>query len=429
MKSEGEILGRLEAEQDAHQRLQLRVMRGVALGLLVAMIALFALAQSQKGGSPAWGFVGAFSEAAMVGAIADWFAVVALFRHPMGIPLWHTAIIPNSKADIARSLGEFVESHFVTVEGIVAKVRSYDPATKLADWLLQPKNGDRLGKMLAAVVRTVLASMDREHVREVLRQKIVSRLGRYQLTDPIAEFGSQLVAEQRHHELLDWVLSQGVDWLSADGAEERVGSALKGLTDNKVYQVALGAIAGTVKKLALEKIQAALTNEEHPLRQRYEAYIQEWLVRIKTDREIGARISKFQQDTLQSPRLQGYLDGLWDEIGTWIDDDLAHKEPHLGSHAARLALQLGEKLKQDQGLQDWINGVLMDGVKPLISDNRGKVATYIQSQIDAWSKEEMTERIELAVGRDLQFIRINGTLVGGLVGLLIYTVTWAFHGA
>lgn len=424
MKPETDILERLEAEQTANQRLRLKVMRGAATGLLLAMVALFALAQSQKGGHPAWGFLAAFSEAAMVGAMADWFAVVALFRHPMGIPLWHTAIIPTSKDEIARNLGEFVENHFVTVQGLVAKVRSYDPASHVAEWLLLHKNGERLGKILATAVRTVLASLDGELLRDAIRQKIISRLSQYRLTDPIAEFGSQLVAEQRHHELLDWALEQGVEWLQADGAEDRVESFLKGLTDNKLYQVALGAIAGAVKNVALEKLQSARTDEKHPLRQRYEAHIQEWLVRIKTDAEIGARISQFQRETLESLRLQMYLDGLWEELSLWIDDDLAHQEPHFGGHVAKLAVALGEKLKQDESVRDWLNDTLVAAVTPLISENRGKVAAYIQAQIDQWSKEEMTERIELAVGRDLQFIRINGTVVGGIVGLMIYSVTY-----
>lgn len=184
-----------QLQDDARQRHRLKVMRRAATGLLLLMAGLFALAQANLGQHPAWAWVRAFAEAAMVGAMADWFAVVALFRRPLGLPIWHTAILPNKKDEIARSLGEFVESHFVTVEAIVARIRSFDPATRLSQWLVQPQNADKLGKLLTAAARQILASVDDDQIRSLLRTAITKRLDAIELAGPVADFGFELMAK------------------------------------------------------------------------------------------------------------------------------------------------------------------------------------------------------------------------------------------
>jgi uncharacterized membrane-anchored protein YjiN (DUF445 family) len=168
---------------------------------------------------------------------------------------------------------------------------------------------------------------------------------------------------------------------------------------------------------------AALDDPEHALRQRYESHIREWLVRLRTDPSVAERIRGFQASTLQSPQLTACLDGLWSDARAWLEHDLAQPQSTLGQQAAALALDCGRRLETDADLRQWINDAVVSAATPLVRDNRGKVAAFIQGQIDAWSKTEMTHRIELAVGRDLQFIRINGTLVGGLIGLLIHALT------
>ena len=413
----------LSSERDALRRVRLSIMQWTATGLLVGMVLLYALAVSK--GGPAWGYVAAFAEAAMVGALADWFAVVALFRHPMGIPLWHTAIIPDSKDDIARNLGEFVETHFVSVEAVVARIRDFDPARKLAQWLIRPENGERLGRILAQAASLVLASLDHEKIGESLRRSVIARLSRYDLAEPVAEFGTHLVAEKQHHVLLDWALTESSGWLDTEAAQARI----KGMVDealgveNRYMKLMTGLAVTRLREGFKTTLQAAMAEPEHPLGQRYEAYIQQWLVRIRTDAEVQERLRRFQDDTLAHPRLQGYLEGLWGELRGGLEADLGRQDPQFGRHMAGLARQLGGKLASDETLQCWLNATLVAAATPLVVAHRGEVAAFIQTQIAAWSKEEMSERIELAVGRDLQFIRINGTLVGGLVGVLIHGAT------
>ncbi len=412
----------LQAERDANRARQLKRMRVIATGLFVAMAGLFLAARSLREDHAAWGFVAAFAEAAMVGALADWFAVVALFRHPLGVPLPHTAIIPDSKDDIARNLGEFVETHFITVDAVVARIRAFDPAHKLAQWLGHQANAQRLGVVLVEGGRRLLAQMDDQRLRAMLQAALVQRLSAYDLSQPVAQFAEQLVTERRHHELLDWALKESVLWLESEGAQGHINRMIDEAlgVENAWLRTLTNAGAERLRGSVKASLVAALDDPEHALRQRYESHIRDWLVRLRTDPGLAERLHSFQLGALQSPQLAACLEGLWNDARAWLEHDLAQPESRLAGHAAALALGCGRKLDSDAALRQWINDAVVTAATPLVRDNRGKVAAFIQAQIDAWSKTEMSRRIELAVGRDLQFIRINGTLVGGLVGLLIH---------
>ena len=414
-----------QLQRDGRQLQRLKVMRRAATGLLLLMACVFAIAQARLGQHPAWAWVRAFAEAAMVGAMADWFAVVALFRRPLGLPVWHIAILLNKKDEIARSLGEFVESHFVTVEAIVARIRSFDPATRFSQWLAQPQNADKLGKLLTAAARQILASVDDDQIRSLLRTAITKRLDAIELAGPVADFGVELMAEKRHHAWLEWALESTHEWLDSDGADAALGAALDSVLDNKLLALLKGTATSRIRKGLKTLVDAAARDPQHPLRLRFDAHVASWLLQLKTDPDVALRLHDFQAATLNSPRLQAAFDGLWDELRAWLSDDLAHSDPALARHAARIASELGASLATDSDTRQWINESLEAAAIPLIVDNRGKVAAFIQAQIDAWSKEEMTDRLELAVGRDLQFIRINGTLVDGLVGLILHLLVSA----
>lgn len=409
-----------QLQSDARQRQRLKTMRWFASGLLILMTGLFALAHTQLGEHPAWAYVRAFAEAAMVGAMADWFAVVALFRRPMGLPIWHTAIIPTKKDEIARSLGEFVESHFVTVDTIVSRIRNFDPATKLSQWLVQPQHSEKLGKLLTAAARQILASVDDNQIRAMLRTAITKRLEAVELAGPVADFGFELMAEKRHHEWLDWALQSTHEWLDSEGADATLSAAIDSVLDNKVLALLKGTFTTRIRNGLKTLVDAAANDPQHPLRLRFDDHVTRWLLQLKSDAELSQRLHSFQSATINTPRLQAAFESLWDELRTWLSEDLAHKDPALARHTARIATEWGANLATDSATRAWINHSLEAAVIPLIIDNRGKVATFIQTQIDAWSKEEMTERLELAVGRDLQFIRINGTVVGGIVGLVLH---------
>jgi uncharacterized membrane-anchored protein YjiN (DUF445 family) len=425
MPGDTEVANPAQLQSATRQRQRLTTMRWVATGLLVLMTGLFALAHAHLGDHPAWGYVRSFAEAAMVGAMADWFAVVALFRRPMGLPIWHTAIIPTKKDEIARSLGEFVESHFVTVDTIVARIRSFDPATQLSEWLVQPHNAEKLGKLLTAAARQILASVDDNQIRTLLRTAITKRLEAVELAGPVADFGFELMAEKRHHAWLEWALQAAHEWLDSEGADATLSTAIDSVLDNKLLALLKGTATTRIRNGLKSLLEAATEDPQHPLRLRFDDHVTHWLLQLKTNPELGQRLHSFQTATINTPRLQAAFDSLWHELRTWLSDDLSHKDPALAGHTARIASEWGANLAADNTTRAWINQSLEAAAIPLIIDNRGKVAAFIQTQIDAWSKEEMTDRLELAVGRDLQFIRINGTVVGGLVGLILHLLVSA----
>jgi len=414
-----------DLNKDAERRQRLRTMQGLALALLGAMALLFILAETQRSGHPAWGYVAAFAEAAMVGALADWFAVVALFRHPMGLPIWHTAIVPQRKDDIARNLGEFIESHFVSVEAVLARLRSFDPARRAATWLQQAPNSQALGQWLAPTVHQLLADWDDSAWRDTLRNQLQQRLGAKDLMPLATTWAEHKVAQGRHQQGFDWLLQRWIGWLESDDANTTIAQVLS-TVDHMLVSSMASTIAPILKNASLRLCKAALEEPDHLLRQRYHGLIGQLLNGMRTDPGWAERLSAVQQELLHSQPLQQGFDTLWAELKHELLSSLASPTDAAGSSLARMLSALGHHVGANPATQAWINQALCQWAEPLVANNHGKVAAYVQTQVQAWSKEEMSQRIELAIGRDLQFIRINGTVVGGLAGLVLYAaVQWA----
>lgn len=404
-------------------------MQALAVALLAAMAGLFALAETLRHQHPAWAYVAAFAEAAMVGALADWFAVVALFRHPLGLPIWHTAIVPQRKDDIARNLGEFVESHFVSTEGVLARLREFDPATRIGAWLSDPTRSAPLAAGLSVVLQQALAQADDTRLREAVRGQLGAVLSGIDPMPLATRWGEALVEAQRHQRGLDWLLGRSAAWLESDEASPTLAELL-GTVDHVLVRSMAGTIAPIVKSGCLKLLRAVQDDAQHPLRQRFDGLVAQALDHLRHDASWAEPVRGFQRSLVDSDSFKQRVDRGWDELKAALLDDLGRAGPSpagqgLGLNVAGLITGLGGVLQANPMARAWVNDALCRAAEPLVTNNRGKVAAYIQTQIDAWSKEEMTDRIELAIGRDLQFIRINGTLVGGLVGLLIHTVTQA----
>lgn len=430
---------KLESAQNDFRRNRLKSMQRVAVAFLLGAMLLYVIGQVFSGRHPAWAYVTAFAEAAMVGAVADWFAVVALFRHPMGIPVWHTAIIPRNKDDIAKNLGAFIVTHFVTADGIVGKVREFNPARKLAAWLLQAANGASLGRLLAEAASAMLIAMDDARMRAFVRVSVKQKLGSLDVSSAAGDLLDTLVSEQRHQEVLDAVLvsvSEKLeepdthpkitalvnDALAVDQIEfmgMKIGGTLRALTGPAVTRLVV-----FLKKKSAE-IQA---DPEHPWRERFDGYARDFILRLKADPEWRGKIESVKTRLLADARLDGYLEGLWDDTKARMLDDIKRQDSVLAGHLGDLAVQLGNKLAADRALNTWVNERILAEIPPMVEKHRDGIAQFITQQIQQWSKDEMTERFELAIGRDLQFIRINGTLIGGLAGLIIYTVTLFLKG-
>ncbi|MGK5079869.1 DUF445 domain-containing protein [Janthinobacterium sp. HLX7-2] len=428
MQRSPDLIEQLDRSTDQLKRARLRSMQLLAVGLLLLAALVFAVARSQRGGHPAWGYVEAFAEASMVGAIADWFAVVALFRHPLGIPLWHTAIIPNSKAEIGRSLGAFVENHFITEQGIAERIVQADPAQRLGAWLDDSTHAQQLGMASAGVVRQLLSMADHEKLGQLLRDQASSYLGQLNLSDVAADCIDALIADGKPQELLDFLLDRGAAYLDDDSHHAAIGDFVLGAfqIENALIKKALKAYEPRMIA-SLQKFSIAVRiAPDHPLRQRIAGWIADSALHLKADPHWQETVRRYQLQLIASDTVQAMLGELWDNVSARLLADLHGEQPVLAQAIASLARNTGKVLGTDFHARQWLNDAIVAGSATLVRRYRGEVGAFIASRLDLWSKEEMSSRIELAIGRDLQFIRINGTVVGGLAGLLIHAASQAF---
>jgi len=407
-------------------------MKRVALGLLCAAAALYALATVLHDRHAAWGYVAAFAEAAMVGAIADWFAVVALFRHPLGLPIPHTAIIPSNKDRIGAKLAGFICDNFLSTAQVLAKLRQFDAAARIADWLARPASGDRLGEWGVAATRYGLSAFDDERVRDFMGRAAAAGLAKIDLSRLTGQALDALTAGGRHQALLDDVLQQVADLLDGEEVQAHITEAIAREIKTLRY-VGLDQVAA---KLATRKIVAAIARTlaelaaepDHPMRRRFDHFVDDFVVRLKLDPEFQQRGEQIRAELIAHPALGDYLHGLWGELLGWLHDDLGRPDSTIRQRIATMAGALGQRLHSDAAIRAWINEQLEAAAPAAIERYREDIRRYIEQRVGEWNAHEMTDELERHIGRDLQFIRINGTLVGGLVGLLIHTATQLLRG-
>ncbi|WP_395319161.1 DUF445 domain-containing protein [Variovorax sp. UC74_104] len=409
-----------------------RRMKRVALGLLCAAALLYAVASVLHGQHPAWGYVAAFAEAAMVGAIADWFAVVALFRHPLGLPIPHTAIIPSNKDRIGAKLAGFICDNFLSTEQVLGKLRQFDAAGRIADWLARPASGEKLGEWGVAATRYGLSAFDDERVRDFMGRAVAAGLAKIDLSRLTGQALDALTAGGRHQALLDDVLQQVAGLLEGEEVQAHITEAIAREIKTLRY-VGLDQVAA---KLATRKIVAAVARTigelaaepDHPMRKRFDHFVDDFVVRLKLDPEFQQRGEQIRAELVAHPALGDYLHGLWGELLAWLHDDLGRGDSTIRRRIAAMAGALGARLQGDEAIRRWINEQIEAAAPLAIERYREDIRRYIEERVGEWNAQEMTVELERHIGRDLQFIRINGTLVGGLVGLLIHTATQLLRG-
>jgi uncharacterized membrane-anchored protein YjiN (DUF445 family) len=402
-------------------------MKRIAGGLLALAALLYAAATALQAQHPGWRYVAAFAEAAMIGAIADWFAVVALFRHPLGLPIPHTAIIPANKSRIGRELADFICDHFLDTPHLLGKLREFDPARHLAGWLADPARTAQLGLHAGTVARYALAAFDDERVRRFVRGAVVEQLSHLDVARVGGQLLDLLTAQGRHQALLDALLKRSARLLEHEEVHERVADAIAEEVKFLRY-VGLDAVAG---RLAAKKLMAGLArlaaelaeDPQHELRQRLDRFMAEAVQRLQHDEAVRERAQALLNDVLQHPTVGAYLQQLWGQVLGWLQADLQREDSTLRRYVSDLALALGQRLQADAAMQQWINDQLMAAAPQAVARYREDIRRYIVSRVEAWDTAEMTRELERSIGRDLQFVRINGTLVGGLIGLAIFSLT------
>jgi uncharacterized membrane-anchored protein YjiN (DUF445 family) len=402
-------------------------MKRIALGLLIGAGALYAVASWLQAHHPAWGYVAAFSEAAMVGAIADWFAVVALFRHPLGLAIPHTAIIPSNKDRIGSNLAGFIVANFLSTPQVLEKLERFDAASRLANWLADATRAQRLATHVAGILRYALGALDDERVRQFFRATLLDEMAKIDVATVSGQLLDVLTSDRRHHEVLDAALRKLAGVLDDETLKAQMAEALA--TEVKVLRyVGLDSAAaryatGKLVSGVIRLIGEIAEDNAHPLRLEFDEFVVGFAVRLKEDAALRDKVEAIKHDLLASPALAGYLQGLWSTLIAWLRDDLGRPDSTLRERTAAAIRFVGEKLRGDAAMQAWINEQLVAAAPRWIERYREDIRQYIIARVREWNTVEMTRELERNIGRDLQFIRVNGTLVGGLVGLGIHTAT------
>jgi uncharacterized membrane-anchored protein YjiN (DUF445 family) len=413
---------------DEVKRVRLVQMKRVATLMLVGVAVLFVVTRFLESRYPWLGFVRAFAEAAMVGGIADWFAVTALFRHPMGIPIPHTAIVPSRKDRIGTALGNFVQRNFLTREVVSGKIAAMQLGNRAAQWLSRPENSRRLARHAAHGLSGAVGVLRDDDVQALVDRGIVSRLRRMQAAPLMARLFELLTAGGRHQALLDDALRLAAKFLYENEAmiRERVKAEspwwVPGAVDSRVGDKIVSGVEKTLVAVAADP--------DHPLRQRYDEAVDRFVLSLRENPETIARFEQIKLDVLAHPGVAEFSREVWGDVKGRIAsyaEQVADDAEQAPDQLEQWLAGLGHTVLQDPVLSAKVNGWIVEMVAYAVDQAREEVATLISTTVAAWDAHATSRKIELQIGRDLQFIRINGTLVGGLVGLILYAVGLLLH--
>ncbi|CAN5570557.1 DUF445 domain-containing protein [soil metagenome] len=404
----------------------LRRMRWVATGLLVAMAATYLVARALAEQHPTFGYVRAFAEAAMVGGLADWFAVTALFRHPLGLPIPHTAIIPRNKDRIGTTLAAFLRDNFLIPAVVARRMRSVDVAGAAGRWLAGPGGGQgRLRVGASRLAADILASLDQKRLGGMVRGAMGQRLRALDLAPLVGQALGAAMVEGRHLPLLDGIIRWAAKILAANDhliramVHERAGSVMRwtGLDETLANKIIDG----------LDNLLFDMAHDpDHPLREKAEEGLSTLAHDLQHDPEMQARVERVKAEIIDNPAMQRWLDGIWEQARAAMLRMARDPDAALAGQFGEALNQLGETLQKDRLLGETINRFVRRAVVGMAADYGDGIVRLVSETVRGWDADTITRRLENAVGRDLQYIRVNGTLVGGLVGLAIHAVDVLF---
>lgn len=409
------------ADQDRLRAL--RRMKAVALGALLFMALAFVVAFAFQGRVSWLAYVRAAAEGGMVGALADWFAVTALFRRPLGLPIPHTAIIPNRKDEIGRTLGEFVETNFLAADVVRTKLSSTPIAQRAGEWLQQPAHAERVGAEGATIATSVLNALSDDDVRDLITDLAREHLVAPDWGPPAGTWLEKIVDADAHRGAVDLAVDTIARWLDAN-AESFTGLVSRRLP-SWVPRLAHRFVDDTVYNEAIKFVQAVQADPQHPARIAIDGYLSRLADNLQHDPVTRGKLESAKATLFDSPRVGALAAEAWNTAKTGLLTALADPDSGLRRRAVQALQEVGERLTTDAALQRRVDSWVSDAAVFLVDRYRHDIASIITDTVERWDPAETTEKIELMVGRDLQYIRLNGTVVGALAGLAIFTIAHA----
>jgi uncharacterized membrane-anchored protein YjiN (DUF445 family) len=410
------------APGDAARAAELRRVKALATLVLAATLALFVAAKMLLPVHPVFGFVAAFAEAATIGGLADWYAVVALFRRPLGLPIPHTAIIQSNQHRIADKLGEFIEEHFLEAGPVEARLRQVDFGSFIADWLRDRKRSADLARFVLRLLPEAVAAGETSGLMTFIVRRITTQLLSIDLAPLAAGTLRAFVAEGRHQGLLDDILGVIHQSLTQPETMTLIRTKIRDELPTllKLYRT---------DKFLVNRIVASATSffedvrndPHHPFRGEFDRMLLTFVDRLGSDPAYAGRIDELKRELLARPELGDLARNIWSNTRSFIERSAAGETQILQHHLARMFVEAGEALAGDAELRGEINRGLVTVLRSFIADQKSGVSSFISDQVKAWDMGQLISLIEINIGKDLQYIRFNGSLIGGLAGLGLYT--------
>ncbi|PNG97712.1 hypothetical protein SMF913_13737 [Streptomyces malaysiensis] len=413
---------------DVERRRGVRRMKTFATGLLLGVALVYVLATwARSSGIGGWpGYVAAAAEAGMVGALADWFAVTALFRRPMGLPIPHTAIIPTKKDQFGVSLGEFVGENFLSGDVVRMRLRAVGIGSRLGAWLAEPEHVDRVTAELATALRGALTVLRDSDVQAVVGEAITRRADTQEIAPGLGKLLERVVADGGHHRAVDLVCLRAHDWLVEhnDSVMLAVTGGAPGWTPRFVDR----KVGERVYKELLRFVTEMRDMPDHPARGALDRFLTDFAGDLQSDTDTRVRVERVKSEVLGRGDVQDLIASAWGSVRSMIVAAAEDERSELRQRARAAILSLGMRMVTDQRLRDKVDGWLEDAAVYVVTTYRDEITSLITETVASWDAEHTSRKIEAHIGRDLQFIRINGTVVGALAGLVIYTVSRALGG-
>ena len=400
-----------------------RGMRVVASGLLLIMAGLYLAARAQEapGAAIGWGYLRAFAEAAMVGGLADWFAVTALFRHPLGVPIPHTAIIPRNKDRIGDSLAGFLRVNFLTASVVARRMSRVDVAGALGRVLANPPQGGRTREGIGRALATILESLGDDRLGAMIKSGLASRLRSFDISPLLGRTLDAAIVENRHAEMLDGIIGWAGRILLHN--ESMIHEMVQARTGKFMRWTGLDEkLSGAIVE-GLHKLLADMSSDpEHPVRLKAQEGLEQLADKLQHDPATRGKVALLKAELIDSPAVAAWLDTLWRGARLRLIEAARDPAAGLGGQVGEMLRQLGTTLQEEAGLRRTINRFARRMTVGLVADYGDGIVKLVSETIRGWDARTVTRQLENAVGRDLQYIRVNGTLVGGLIGIGLHAL-------
>lgn len=428
MSQSVQSLAPVRFDADAEAKLSaLRWTKFIAAAALALCVLVFALAKSFEHIYPWLGFVAAFAEAATIGGLADWYAVVALFRRPLGLPIPHTAIIPENQSRIADNLGRFIEVNFLAPEPVREKLAEVDFSALVADWLADAERAAGLSRFVVRLVPQTLAAVEQSGLRGFVTSRMLEQIEKVPLAPLAAELLSALTDDRRHQKLFDEFTKVIGRFLNDEQAlttmREKIREELPSLFNLfRADAYLLKKIVASAGSL-LDEVRA---DPDHPMRAEFDRFAQAFIERLRTSKQYAKRAEKLKRDFLARPEVRGLAGDMWASLSQFIEQDAKAPESIIRTHLANMFVEIGRHLAGDAQIRADMNQGFVVALASFVESQKSGVSKFIADQVKRWDLAQLTRLIEMNIGRDLQYIRFNGMIIGGLAGVVLHVAERLF---